>query len=248
MNNEFKENRNFMKSSIGLIEVLPDQRKGIPAPDRELEFSDNAIVFELPPVKDSNVVNNNFYDCLVSRRSKRVYNYDEQISLRELSYLLYTTNGVQKVLKNEASLRTVPSGGGRHAFDTYLIINNVRDLESGIYRYNAYTHKLSFLKKEDEIKKRVTNLTFGQKFVGNAQVIFLWVCIPERAEWRYHFNAHKAMLIDVGHICQNLYLSCESLGLGTCAILAYEQAGMDELLGVDGENAFTTYLASVGKI
>jgi hypothetical protein len=33
-----------------------------------------------------------------------------------------------------------------------------------------------------------------------------------------------------------------------CAIAAYHQELMDELLKVDGENEFTLYLAAVGKI
>ena len=45
--------------------------------------------------------------------------------------------------------------------------------------------------------------------------------------------AHKCMLLDVGHVCQNLYLDFEAIGSGTCGIGAYE---------------FLIYLAPVGKI
>jgi nitroreductase len=54
--------------------------------------------------------------------------------------------------------------------------------------------------------------------------------------------------MDAGHLCQNLYLACEAIRAGTCAIAAYHQQLMDELLGVDGEEEFTLYLAPVGKI
>ena len=53
---------------------------------------------------------------------------------------------------------------------------------------------------------------------------------------------------DSGHVCQNLYLACESIGIGTCAIGAYNQAKMDELLKVDGEDEFTIYVATVGQV
>ncbi len=68
-----------------------------------------------------------------------------------------------------------------------------------------------------------------------------------RMEWRYDLAAHKVIAIDAGHVCQNLYLACTSLGLGTCAIAAYHQEACDELLGVDGEEEFTIYLAPVGR-
>ena len=52
----------------------------------------------------------------------------------------------------------------------------------------------------------------------------------------------------VGHICQNLYLACEAIGAGTCAIVAYNQDKLDKFIGVDGENEIALYLAPVGKI
>ncbi|MEI6305337.1 MAG: nitroreductase family protein, partial [Deltaproteobacteria bacterium] len=51
-----------------------------------------------------------------------------------------------------------------------------------------------------------------------------------------------------GHVCQNLYLACEAIGAGTCAIAAYNQTLADDLLGVDGTDEFTIYIAPVGKL
>ncbi|GAJ24920.1 unnamed protein product, partial [marine sediment metagenome] len=87
----------------------------------------------------------------------------------------------------------------------------------------------------------------GQKFVGDAPLVFVWSCIPYRTEWRYHISAYKAILIDAGHICQNLYLAAEAIGCGTCAIGAYDQDAMDNLLRLDGEDEFVVYLAPVGR-
>ncbi len=55
------------------------------------------------------------------------------------------------------------------------------------------------------------------------------------------------MLLDAGHVCQNLYLACEGIGTGTCAIAAYDQEKVDKIIGVDGENEFSVYLSPVGK-
>jgi nitroreductase len=56
------------------------------------------------------------------------------------------------------------------------------------------------------------------------------------------------MAIDAGHVCQNLYIACEAIGAGACAIAAYNQELMDKLIKVDGEDEFVIYLAPVGKI
>lgn len=66
--------------------------------------------------------------------------------------------------------------------------------------------------------------------------------------WRYLQAAHRVILLDAGHgVCQNLYLAYEAIQAGTCAIAAYDQTAMDELIQVDGEEQFTIYLAPVGK-
>jgi len=67
-------------------------------------------------------------------------------------------------------------------------------------------------------------------------------------EWRYDQAAHRVILIDAGHICQNLYLACEAIGAGTCAVAAYHQEKIDHLLRLDGKNEFVIYLAPVGKV
>jgi SagB-type dehydrogenase family enzyme len=66
-------------------------------------------------------------------------------------------------------------------------------------------------------------------------------------EWRYDRAAHKVIALDAGHVCQNLYLACTAMGMGTCAIAAYDQDDCDELLAVDGEEEFTVYIAPVGR-
>ena len=67
-------------------------------------------------------------------------------------------------------------------------------------------------------------------------------------EWRYGAAAHKVIALDAGHVCQNLYLACEAIGAGTCAVAAYDQEAIDRLLRLDGEEEFVVYLAPVGKV
>ena len=68
-----------------------------------------------------------------------------------------------------------------------------------------------------------------------------------RCEWRYPLHAHRLVLLDAGHVCQNLYLACEETGYGTCAIAAYDQEKADALCGLDGDGHFVIYAAPVGK-
>ncbi|MHA2306059.1 MAG: SagB/ThcOx family dehydrogenase, partial [Candidatus Hodarchaeales archaeon] len=145
--------------------------------------------------------------------------------------------------------KVVPSGGSRHPFETYLVINRVENITSGIYRYLFLENKLLFISETDEsVSKLLSQLSMGQDFVGKSAVFFMWSVLPYRTEWRYSLISYKGILIEAGHICQNLYLACESTNLGTCAILSYDQKRIDRLLSLDGQEEFIIYVASVGKV
>jgi SagB-type dehydrogenase family enzyme len=179
--------------------------------------------------------------------SRRNYT-DESINLEELSFLLWCTQGVKRTFKNRAGiLRTVPSSGAKSPFETYIIINRVEGVEPGLYRYISFEHKLLFIKKIEDAEKIIGKLSYDQMFVGNGAVIFCWVAIPYRTEWRYTILAHKFLAIDLGHVSENLYLACEALNLGTVAIGYYEQKKLDALLDLDGKDEFVVLVSPVGK-
>jgi SagB-type dehydrogenase family enzyme len=239
--------RNFMKSNHSQFNGLTDQQRNLPQPPLQKPYDKNGRIINLPEVDENILKRNELYKCLKERRSIRQHS-NSLLSLKELSFLLWATQGVEKIIRDGyATLRPVPSAGARHPFETYLAVNRVSELDKGVYRYLPLTHQLFFLFSEDNMKVKLNKAVFGQTFVGNSAVVFIWTCIPYRAEWRYSILAHKAMLLDAGHICQNLYLACESIECGTCAIAAYDQEAIDKFLKLDGVNEFVIYLAPVGR-
>ena len=141
-----------------------------------------------------------------------------------------------------------PSAGNRHPLETYLAVQRVSGLAPGMYRYLPLEHQLLYLFPEKQMPGKLIEAAAGQWFVGRAAAVFIWTTIPYRAEWRYGLAAHKGIALDAGHVCQNLYLACEAIGAGTCAVAAYHQELMDRLVQVDGQDEFVIYLAPVGKI
>lgn len=243
-------NRQFMKSEFAQsVHKLSDQAKKVPYPALEKPLPKGEVVLIDLPDPDPGILARPEFDRLIhERQSWRKYT-PEQLSLEELSYLLFSTQGLlAEVGEGYASRRPVPSAGARHPFETYLAVNRVEGLEAGTYRYLPFSQQLLFLEATGKLPGLLTEANLGQKFVGNAAVCFAWSCIPYRAEWRYMEHAHKNMLLDAGHICQNLYLAATALGLGTCAVGAYDQAAMDAIFELDGTDEYLVYLAPVGKI
>jgi len=228
-------------------ETPSDQDAGEPVPPIQKAVPLNSRLIDLVQPKDFTIGRMPFIDAVRNRISRRRFS-SEPLSLEELSFLLWSTQGVKNVFgQGTSTKRTVPSAGARHPFETYLVIDRVEGLHSGLYRYVSHGHALLFLRTIDNQEQIVSDVAQGQTFVGDCAAAFFWTAIPYRTEWRYPLRAHRFILIEVGHICQNLYLAAEAIGCGTCAVGAYDQKKIDMLLGVDGDDEFTVYLAAVGK-
>lgn len=244
---KFEQERKMLKSAF-TGDMESDQMKGVPQPPLEKPVEPEREVIALPEVTGDVVKKKDVFQCIMDRKSHRKFK-NESLSMEELAFLLYTTQGVKEVRGDGyASIRPVPSAGARHPFETYVGVTDVKGLEKGVYRYSGLNHQLIKVKSDEGIGEKMTIGARGQKFVGEAPVTFIWTIIPYRGEWRYDKRSHKPMLLDAGHLGHGLYLSAEALNLGTCAIAAYEQKLMDEVVGVDGEEEFVVYMSPVGKV
>ena len=223
------------------------QSEGLRPPPVQKSVPPDSRIISLPTQKTWSIPPCDLQTAIANRESHRRFTADP-LSLDELAFLLWATQGVRKELHEAAVLRTVPSAGCRHPFETYLAVLRVDGLENGIYRYLPLDHSLAFVKAVVKLAGHLTAATRGQSFAGQSAVTFLWSAIPERTERRYAEASYKVIALDAGHVCQNLYLACEAIGAGTCAIAAYEQTLVDVLLGVDGDEEFCVYIAPVGKI
>jgi len=247
---EREQYRYFLKDSVRLLIDFSgtDQSMGVPPPPVEKPCAKGQKRIDLiPKHKWSSIPGIDLITAIQNRKSHRHFQPDP-LTLENLSFLLWATQGVQRKVDPGTAYRTVPSAGCRHSFETYICVLDITGIERGIYRYLPLEHQVVLERTDDHLADRVVTAAFGQPFLGKAPVTLIWTAIPYRMEWRYDLAAHKVIAIEAGHVCQNLYLACEAIGAGTCAVGAYHQDLMDDLLGVDGTDEFTIYLAPVGKV
>jgi len=223
-----------------------DQMRGLPPPPVELSYDLKEELIDLPEPDRAEISTITLREAIARRVSVRKYSC-EPLNLDELSYLLWCTQGVKEVIQDYVTLRTVPSAGARHAFETYLLVNNVFGLQPGIYRYLATKHKLLSVKMEITMADRVTEACWGQEFVKTSATTFIWTAVVYRMKWRYGERGYRYLYLDAGHVCQNLYLAAESLGYGVCAIGAFSDDEMNRLLDIDGVEQFVIYIATLGN-
>mgnify|MGYP006325129387 FL=1 len=104
---KIKQNREFFKADFEILKnIKTDKQKGILAPSFQKEYDPNSDLIELRPLSKDILVKSNVFDCIKDRRSIRKYS-NEEISLSELSYLLWATQGIQSIKDKFSALRTV---------------------------------------------------------------------------------------------------------------------------------------------
>ena len=261
INDIIQKNREFLKSDWwrNFEDNSTDQGKGMARPEVQKPASRGAARIDLVAPEDFNVGDASLRYLIEKRRSHRYYS-DAALTIEELSFLLWATQGISQIItEGEISYykRTVPSGGNRHAFETYLGIHNVTGLEVGLYRYLPLDHQLAQIAADRSIATKLKEASLDQYsfvneekfyFVERAAVVFAWTAIPYRTEWRYGPAAAKLIAVDAGHLGQNLYLAAGAIQAGMVVMGAFDQPAMDKVLGVDSQEEFTIYMASVGKL
>ena len=224
-----------------------DQERKLPQPPLvKAAMTDHAIPL---PTDFSNLsIDHDFLHVINSRRSQRIYT-QEQMTLEELSFLLWCAQGVRSIRgKAYATLRTVPSGGARHPFECYLALQHVENLQDGLYHYLPMKHEIEFLGGPENLKELITRSVCEQEWAAKANAVFYFSCVFYRAEWRYGVWAHAPILMDSGHVTENLYLAATSIGLGGCAIAAVDPEIATEALGLDGQEETIFYAMPVGTV
>ena len=185
----------------------------------------------------------NFFDILSRRRSKRGYK-KASLSLKEISLLCYSAQGITGVA-GSYFLRTAPSAGALYPIETYLAVNFSSEIEAGIYHLEVKDFSLALL-KNGYMGKVLSELALGQAFLASASVIFIWSAVLGRTISKYGSRGLRYIFMDVAHICQNVLLASEAMGLKACPVGAFFDEELNKFLELkEGESVI--YMAAVGK-
>lgn len=183
------------------------------------------------------------WQAIAARRSRREY-LPGPLPLEDLSALLYAAQGLTAP---RLGFRAAPSAGALYPIETYVVVHDVEGLEIGLYHYAVADHALEAVRTGD-LRASLVAAGIGQEMLGTAQVCFILTAVFQRTRWRYRERAYRYVLLEAGHIGQNIYLAATGLGLGACAVGAFLDDQVNSLLGVDGEEEAALYLVTVGRV
>jgi SagB-type dehydrogenase family enzyme len=204
---------------------------------------------KLPPIENLPPNDRMFDEVISSRRSVRDF-ADLDLNLNELSQILHQSYGITGEISGSngtiQNLRAVPSGGALYPAEIYLAIRKVSGVEPGIYHYNVPNHEIELLIPGDPTEK-ILEACCGQEYVQHASVVFLISGVLERTKLKYGERGYRYVLLDIGHLGQNIYLSCTSLSLAIMTTCGFFDDEVNKLLRIDGVDETAMYVAFIGK-
>lgn len=167
---------------------------------------------------------------------------EKSISLQELSSILWAGQG----MKESSKKRTTPSAGALYPIELFLIAKNVSGLKAGIYHYEIFSHSLKLIVSGDKGKELFEKGALRQEWVSKAPAIVVITFVKSRTSKKYGERAERYIAIETGACMQNIYLMVESIGLGTCAVGAFDDAKVKSILKLREEEPIL--LMPIGKI
>jgi SagB-type dehydrogenase family enzyme len=179
--------------------------------------------------------------ALLERRSVRDYK-NEPLTISEISQLLWAAQGIT----DRGRLRTAPSAGALYPLELYVVVGNVINLKSGIYKYKPHGHELVRVAEGDK-RKELCKSAFGQSAIQDAHVVIVFSAVYERTTGKYGERGVRYVHIEVGHAAQNVFLQAVSLNLGAVVIGAFDDDKVKKVMNMENKEQ-PLYIMPVGKI
>lgn len=190
-----------------------------------------------------------FEDILVSRRSMRYFSA-ESISLKSIAKILYLSGGITASQTDREGitwfLRPCPSGGGLYPIDLYLVALRVEDIPKGLYFYFPKDHCLEQVYTED-LAEKLKQATYLHETIEQAAAVIVLCARFLRIKFKYAERAYRFVLLEAGHIAQNILLTSQAEGLGSLVVGGFADDILNEILRVDGVRDAVVYMVVIGK-
>jgi len=215
------------------------------AKDYEVEYQELAVQREpisLPEASPSRLM-----ELLAARQSCREYEA-KSISLTALSSIMACAYGITRtgaVGNTQGYFRTVPSAGGLFPLEIYVLLRNVDEVADGIYHYNVRQHSLELFREGGWFDDLDKALIFAP-LVANANLIFFLTAVFKRSQKKYGPRGYRYILLEAGHIGQNICLAATEQGLGSLCMGGYFDGKLNGFLGFDGLRDGVVYSLAVG--
>jgi SagB-type dehydrogenase family enzyme len=172
-----------------------------------------------------------------------------RLALEDVATLLYYAYGVNRDNKDTVfprPFRTVPSGGALYPLEIFFHSKHVQGLRAGLYHYNPARNNLRLL-REGDVSGRISEALIQPNLAFDSALLFFLTAMFGRSTFKYGPRGYRFVLLEAGHVAQNINLVSNALGLGSINIGGYFDRQIDDLLQLDGLTHSTIYLIGIGE-
>jgi len=203
------------------------------------DYADLPMKIKLPETGDSG--SSRIEELLSKRRSIRRY---AEKGLPELiiSRFLWAAQG----MSSKDGLRTSPSAGALYPLEIHAVTGEGNGLEPGIYRYIAEEHTLT-REVSGDMREKLAGAALSQPMVRKAPVSLVISAVYPRITGKYGKRGIRYADMEAGHAAQNVYLLGVELGIGTCAVGAFDDEEVKRVLKLPA-NEEPLYILPLGYI
>ena len=183
-----------------------------------------------------------------ARRSVRAFRPDP-LPLASLAAILRAGYGICGPDRMEGGgqflRRTVPSAGGTYPLEIHALVARVQGLVPGIHHFDALGEALE-LTRPGPWQGEAAPVFYTWPYVAQAPVILCLGAVFARTQAKYGPRGYRYVLLEAGHVAQNLCLAAAELGLASLCMGGFRDGALNRLLGLDQPDEGIVYTIAIG--
>jgi SagB-type dehydrogenase family enzyme len=151
-------------------------------------------------------------------------------NLKQIAAILQLGHGVTARAMHSGKpfhYRSVASAGALYPFELYMVAHGIDSLDAGLYHYDPLAFSLTALRRQ--------SLPAIPNVDRPVAASFYITGIFFRSAWKYRSRAYRYVLLDAGHLLENLRLALGALNQRFSIHLDFDDARTANLLGLDPE-------------
>lgn len=181
----------------------------------------------------------------------------DQLILKRQTIRKFTTQAVSleqvatqlalsyRIKQANPARRPVPSGGALYPLELYIAALNIEGVAQGLYHYHPGLHALELLSDHPPLPALQHGILPGNLPAGTAYVVCICGILP-RNRFKYAELGYRLMVLEAGHLAQNILLVATAQELGTLPVCGFYDDRMHDLLEIDGVDEVCLYLLVIG--
>lgn len=183
------------------------------------------------------------FESLLTKRASKIeklkYN---AVTIENIAYILACGSGIRD--KSLGEERTAPSAGARYPLETYVcLFKECENLKCGIYHYNVRINALEPVLLKEFTKEEKSSFFVIPDF-DDVSFIVCITAILNRTVQKYGSRGYRFILLESGHVAQNMLLAATEKGLTGIPLGGINENIIENYIGIQNGDERVLYAIS----